>query len=114
MKIYKNKFKNSRRRYVRKKTKFELKCDKLLHESMMHDSGMLELNALLSLYTLKSNKAQAIKLERDRLQRLLNEASEDRDYAYSLLPADFITKCNEDAVVQRIDGKLVRLRDIVV
>ena len=85
-----------------KKTKFELKCDKLLHESIMHDPGMAELNTLLSLYTLKYNKAQAIKLERDRLQRLLNEASEDRDYAYSLLPVGFV----EDAAIDKLWGSL--------
>ena len=82
--------------------KFKLKCDKLLHNSMMHDSGILELNALLSLYELKYNKAQAIEQELDRLQRRLNAVTADRDYAYSSLPVGFV----EDAAIDKLWGSL--------
>ena len=81
---------------------FKLKCDKLLHESQMHDPGMAELNALLSLYTLKYNKAQALEQELDRLQSLLNDVTAERDYAYSLLPVGFV----EDAAIDKLWGSL--------
>ena len=81
---------------------FKLKCDKLLHESQMHDPGMAELNALLSLYNLKYKKAQALKQERDRLQRLLNDVTAERDYAYSSLPVGFV----EDAAIDMLWGSL--------